>query len=122
MEHMVKAANGEMYGVANTGDNNQFGVIFKFNSQNRAVSPTHSFVQSNQDPRIAPIIASNNNLYGATYGGWSHTGNGSFDEYDIANNTFRDIYHFDESTNNITGWERRGKTLCWRGHIVVFMV
>jgi len=106
MEHLVKAANGEMYGVANTGDNNQYGVIFKFNPQNYAVSLVHSFVASNQDPRIAPIIASNNKLYGATYGGWSHTGEGSFYEYDIATNTFRDIYHFDESGNNLTGWYR----------------
>jgi uncharacterized repeat protein (TIGR03803 family) len=93
-DESLVAYNGLLYGVANAGGVNGYGVIFSFDPAARQYTDVHDFALSTGgNPR--GIVLLNNVIYGATQNGvGSGSKKGAFFSFDPSGNIYKDLYDF----------------------------
>jgi uncharacterized repeat protein (TIGR03803 family) len=86
------------YGLTFQGGNNGLGVLFRFNPNNNKLTNLFHFdgISNGSYPQGSLILANNQKLYGLTQTGGAYN-NGSIFEYHITNNTFNNLYNFNQT-------------------------
>jgi uncharacterized repeat protein (TIGR03803 family) len=100
--NLCLAQNGKYYGRTMFGGKNNFGVLYEWDSSNKAYTLKYTFVDgSNYGDGISGtlILAKNNKLYGMTkQGGSIYPHAGVIFEWDPETDTYTEKYDFRDST------------------------
>ncbi len=96
---LVKASDGNLYGMTVLGGSSDIGVLFSFDPVNSVHKVKVNFNGANGGiPEGSLVEASNNKLYGLTRGGGANF-DGVLFEYDMMNNIFDVKIDFDRSNS-----------------------
>ena len=97
---LMLASNGKLYGMAQQGGANNFGVVYEFDINSKTITNYMALDGGNLggNPSGRFTEAGNGKLYAMTYQGGSNN-EGTIIEYDIANDTIKKIFDFDGNTN-----------------------
>ncbi len=92
---LIKATNGLIYGVCETGGNLGYGLLFSFDISNNSYIDIHDFTGGNggYQPIGNPVQATDGKLYGTTSTGGTN-GQGNIYKYDLLTNTYTEIHSF----------------------------
>ena len=98
MGSLLQLTNGKLYGMTDSGGANSNGVIFSFNPNDSTYFVLHSFSNSTGiNPYYGGLIkATDNKLYGMTYGGGTNN-YGVIFSYDLLTNIYTDVHDFDNT-------------------------
>jgi uncharacterized repeat protein (TIGR03803 family) len=95
--HLIEANDGNLYGLTFMGGVNNLGVLFKFDTLTNTYSKLFDFSNSSgQVPMGGLMQASNGLLYGMTSVGGGPDSVGTVFSYNIASNTYTDIFNFSD--------------------------
>ncbi len=92
--HLIQAANGKLYGLANRGGAYNRGAIFSYDYTTGTYADLYDFNVQGNTPYGNLVQAANGMLYGMTYSG-GNSNEGTIFSYDIASATFNSLYSFD---------------------------
>jgi uncharacterized repeat protein (TIGR03803 family) len=96
--NLIQANNGKLYGLCPYGGNDDYGVLFEYNTNNHTFSKLLDFDSSTGTNPFGDLIqTSNTSLYGLTYQGGSND-YGVLFEYNLNNNTLARKVDFDGSS------------------------
>jgi uncharacterized repeat protein (TIGR03803 family) len=99
--NLVKAANGILYGMTNTGGANGEGVIFSFNLPGNTYTDVYDFNDSTgSNPYGNLLLASDGNFYGMTQFGGAK-GYGVIFRFNTDFNTYSDIHDFNDTLGGL---------------------
>jgi uncharacterized repeat protein (TIGR03803 family) len=95
---MTKASNGMLYGLCGIGGANYDGVIFRIDPATDTYTDIHDMVQIQGSTPLGGLVqCTDGKLYGMTQGGGSNS-SGVIFSFDLATNTYDDLYSFVSST------------------------
>lgn len=96
--NLIQANNGKLYGLCPYGGNDDYGVLFEFNTNNYTFTKLLDFDSSKGTNPFGDLIqTSNASLFGLTYQGGAND-YGVLFEYNINNNTISKKVEFDGSS------------------------
>ena len=121
---LVKAIDGNIYGMANKGGANNKGTIYKYNIIAGTLSIVHHFNGTNGETPFGGLVqASNGKLYGMTSAGGSN-GHGVIFEFDPITSSYAIKFNFNETPTGASPYgnlieARNGKLygLCRKGGV-----
>lgn len=91
--------NGDtLYGMTTQGGTNNYGVIFKINTNGNAFATLHEFMNNDGANPYGSLLLADNTLYGMTKGGGINN-RGTIFKFDIVNNNFSTLYKFPTDIN-----------------------
>ena len=97
---LIQASNGLLYGMTASGGSSGYGVIFSFNPSNNSYSDIFNFNMTNGgNPQRGLMQATNGLLFGTAFSGGANN-YGVFFSFNIATNTYTDLYDFDAIMGN----------------------
>ena len=96
--NLLQANSGKLYGLCPYGGNDDYGVLFEYNTNNQTFTKLLDFDSSTGTNPFGDLIQrSNNSLYGLTYQGGAND-YGVLFEYNINNNSITKKVEFDGSS------------------------
>ena len=93
---LMLASNGKLYGVAQYGGDDKWGIIYEYDPTTNIAIKKYEFEfgTGGYSPKSRLIEASNGKLYGMTYDGGTND-EGTIFEYDISTSVYTKKYDFD---------------------------
>jgi uncharacterized repeat protein (TIGR03803 family) len=96
--NLIQSSNGKLYGLCPYGGNDDYGVLFEYNTKNHTFSKLIDFDSSTGTNPFGDLTqTSSNKLHGLSYQGGTND-YGVLFEYDINNNTVTKKLEFDGSS------------------------
>jgi uncharacterized repeat protein (TIGR03803 family) len=101
--YLIVGADGRLYGETETGGANNYGTLFRLNTDGSGFQLLHSFCIECSDGSVLQGLAIGNdgNIYGSTeYGGTGCANCGTIFEFNVATATYKVVVNFSSSTAN----------------------